>query len=64
MTSRGVQVEALATAVENVQASEPPQGGRIPVPGFDPSKERCQVRHLVIFRAAIVGYTRPAADGA
>ncbi len=59
MAGTGIQVEALAAAVNTVSASEPPERGRTRVPGFDPARERSQVRHLVIFRAAIVGYTRP-----
>ena len=51
------------TAVGNVQAL-PRDGGRIRVSGSDPDEPRCRVRHLVIFRAPIVGYGRPVEVGA
>ena len=64
MTSMGIQVEALTPGVENVRASQAWEDGRVRVPGCVPAEQRFQVRHLVIFRAPVVGYTRPAANGA
>ena len=63
MTSTGIQVEALTSAIENVEASQAREGGHVRTPGFDPAEQPFRVRHLVIFRAPVVGYARPGADG-
>jgi hypothetical protein len=49
------------TAVEKVQARRRRDGGPMQVPGADPNERPCRVRHLVIFRAPIVGCLRPVA---
>jgi hypothetical protein len=36
-------------------------GGAEHLPGADPNERPCRVRHLVIFRAPIVGCLRPVA---
>jgi hypothetical protein len=59
MASTGIQGKALAAAIKTVPASEPLERARTRVPGLDPTQERSQVRHLVIFRAPIVGFGRP-----
>jgi hypothetical protein len=64
MTSTGIQAGTLTPAADNVQASQPRPRGRVRVSGFGSAEQRFQVRHLVIFRAPIVGSTRPAAVGA
>jgi hypothetical protein len=64
MTSTGIQVGTLTPAGDNVRAPRPRDGGRVRLPGFGPAVQRSNVRHLVIFRAPIVGSTRPAAVGA
>jgi hypothetical protein len=64
MVTTGIEVETLTPAVDNVEPSQPREGGRVRVPGFGPAEPRFHVRHLVIFRAPVVGYVRPAAVGA
>jgi hypothetical protein len=64
MTSTGIQAGTLTPAADNVQVSQPRPRGRVRVPGFGPAEQRFQVRHLVIFRAPIVGCSRPTAVGA
>jgi hypothetical protein len=64
MISTGIEVGTLTPAVDTVQASQPRGGGRVQVPGFGQAEQRFPVRHLVIFRAPVVGYIRPAAVGA
>jgi hypothetical protein len=49
------------TAVEKVQARQRRDGGPMQLPGADPNERPCRVRHLVIFRAPIVGCPRPVA---
>jgi hypothetical protein len=49
------------TAVEKVQARQRGEGGPMQLPGADPNERPCRVRHLVIFRAPIVGCLRPVA---
>jgi hypothetical protein len=48
------------------RASQPGDGARVRMPGFDPAEQRCQVRHLVLFPAPIVlfGDGRSASAGA
>jgi hypothetical protein len=60
----GIHVGTLTPAVATVQATRPWDGGRTRVPGFGPAEPRFHVRHLVIFRAPIIGYARPGAVGA
>jgi hypothetical protein len=62
-TGHAVFDAGKTTAVGSVQAS-PRDGGRIRVFGSEPDEPRCRVRHLVIFRAPIVGFARPAGVGA
>jgi hypothetical protein len=64
MITSGIEVGTLTPAVDNVEPSQPREGGRVRVPGFGPAEQRSHVRHLVIFRAPGVGYIRPAAVGA
>ena len=60
MTGPGTQDEALTAAARNVPASELPGRGRVRVPRLDPVPEASQVRHLVIFRVPVAGFTQPA----
>jgi hypothetical protein len=64
MISTGIEVGTVTPAVDNVQASQPRERGRVQVPGLGQAEQRLPVRHLVIFRAPVVGYVRPAAVGA
>jgi hypothetical protein len=61
MTSTRIQVEGLTGAVGNLRSSQPRDDGRIRVFGSDPRLQRSGVRHLVIFRAPIVGCAQPVA---
>jgi hypothetical protein len=47
------------TALEKVQARQRRDGGAVQLRGADPNEWPCRVRHLVIFRAPIVGCLRP-----
>jgi hypothetical protein len=47
------------TAVEKVRARQRRHGGPMQLPAADPNERPCRVRHLVIFRAPIVGCRRP-----
>jgi hypothetical protein len=48
------------TAVE-VHGRQRRDGGAVQLRGADPTEWPCRVRHLVIFRAPIVGCLRPVA---
>jgi hypothetical protein len=48
MTSTGIQVGTLTPTIDDVQASQSREGGRVQVLGFGPAEQRFQVRHLVI----------------
>jgi hypothetical protein len=54
-------VDAGETAVEKVQARQRRHHGPMQLSGADPKERPCRVRHLVIFRAPIVGCPRPLA---
>jgi hypothetical protein len=54
-------VDAGETAVEKVQARQRRHDGPMQLSGADPKERPCRVRHLVIFRAPIVGCPRPLA---
>jgi hypothetical protein len=70
MITTGIEVGTLTPAVDNVEPSQPSQpslpreGGRVEVTGVGPAEQQFHVRHLVIFRAPVVGYIRPAAVAA
>ena len=64
MIGTGIEVGSVAPTVLSVPAAQPRGRGNVRVPGFGPAEQRAGVRHLVIFRAPIVGYARPAAAGA
>jgi hypothetical protein len=49
------------TAVEQVYGRQRRDGGAARLRGADPTEWPCRVRHLVIFRAPIVGCARPVA---
>jgi hypothetical protein len=49
------------TAVEQVYGRQRRAGGPARWRGADPTEWPCRVRHLVIFRAPIVGCARPVA---
>ena len=64
MIGTGIEVGSVAQTVQSVPAAQPRRHGSVRVPGFGPPEQRAGVRHLVIFRAPIVGCARPAAAGA
>jgi hypothetical protein len=64
MISTGIEVGSVASAVESVPAAQPQGAGGVRVPGFGAAERRFDVRHLVIFRAPVIGYARPATAGA
>jgi hypothetical protein len=50
-----------STAIEQVQGRQRRGRGPMQLPAADPNERPYRVRHLVIFRAPIVGCPRPAA---
>jgi hypothetical protein len=61
MTSARIQAQGLTGAVGNVRPSQPWNDGRSRVFGSDGRQQRSGVRHLVIFRAPVVGCAQPVA---
>ena len=61
MIGTGIEVGSVAPTVQSVPAAQPRGRGNVRVPGFGPPEQRAGVRHLVIFRAPVVGCARPAA---
>jgi hypothetical protein len=49
------------TAIEKVLGRQRCEGGPMQLSGANPNQRPCRVRHLVIFRAPIVGCLRPVA---
>jgi hypothetical protein len=58
MTGPGTQDEALTAAARDVPAPDATGRGRVRMPGLDPAPETRQVRHLVIFRAPVAGFSQ------
>lgn len=61
MIGTGIEVGSVAPTAQSVPAAQPRGGGNVRVPGPGAAEQRSDVRHLVIFRAPVVGYARPAA---
>jgi hypothetical protein len=64
MIAMSIEVGTVAPAAEGVPSAQRREGGNGRVRGFGAAEPRFDVRHLVIFRAPVVGYARPAAPGA
>ena len=61
MIDTGIEVGSVAPTAQSVPGPQPRAGGNVRVPGPGAVEQRFDVRHLVIFRAPVVGYARPAA---
>ena len=58
MIGTSIEVGTVAPAAESVPSAQRREGGNGRVPGIGAAEQRFDVRHLVIFRAPVVGYAR------